>query len=329
MSNSSLVNIKVPAHSNNYTVGRSGRKIEKIAIHHMAGILTAEQCGAIFQNGSRKASSNYGIGKDAEVGLYVDEENTSYCNSNWDSNCKSVTIETSNSSLGGDYPVSDAVLNKLIKLVADIAKRNNLGKLVKGQNLVWHRMYAATTCPGDYLLSKMDYIAEQANKINAQSNSAPETTNKKSNEEIANEVIAGKWGNGDARKTALTNAGYDFSVIQSIVNEKLTGKKVESKPKLKSVDEVAREVIAGQWGNGQDRFNKLAAAGYDGNAVQNRVNEILGASSKPASNKKSNETIANEVIAGKWGNGADRKNKLTAAGYDYNAIQKIVNNKLK
>jgi len=176
MSNSSLVNVKVPAHSNNYTVGRSGRKIEKIAIHHMAGILTAKQCGGIFQNGSRKASSNYGIGKDAEVGLYVDEENTSYCNSNWDSNCKSVTIETSNSSLGGDYPVSDPVLNKLIELVADIAKRNNLGKLVKGQNLVWHRMYAATTCPGDYLLSKMDYIAEQANKINNIEKPAENTT---------------------------------------------------------------------------------------------------------------------------------------------------------
>lgn len=274
MSNSSLVNVKVPAHSNNYTIGRSGRKIEKIAIHHMAGILTAKQCGGIFQNGSRKASSNYGIGKDAEVGLYVDEANTSYCNSNWDSNCKSVTIETSNSSLGGDYPVSDAVLNKLIELVADIAKRNNLGKLVKGQNLVWHRMYAATTCPGDYLLSKMDYIAEQANKINGQESSTTENTSKKSNEEIANEVIAGKWGNG------------------------------------------------------QDRFNKLAAAGYDGNAIQNRVNEILGAKTT-TSNKKSNEVIANEVIQGKWGNGTERKSRLQAAGYDYNAIQTIVNRKLK
>lgn len=225
----------------------------------MAGILTAKQCGGIFQNGSRKASSNYGIGKDAEVGLYVDEANTSYCNSNWDSNCKSVTIETSNSSLGGDYPVSDAVLNKLIELVADIAKRNNLGKLVKGQNLVWHRMYAATTCPGDYLLSKMDYIAEQANKINGQESSTTENTSKKSNEEIANEVIAGKWGNGADRKTALTNAGYDFSTIQSIVNAKLSGNSTNSKPNLKSVDEVAKEVIAGKWGNGQDRFNKLAA----------------------------------------------------------------------
>lgn len=191
MGNSSLVNVKVPAHSNNYTVGRSGRKIEKIAIHHMAGILTAKQCGAIFQNGNRKASSNYGIGKDAEVGLYVDEANTSYCNSNWDSNCKSVTIETSNSSLGGNYPVSDAVLNKLIQLVADIAKRNNLGKLVKGQNLVWHRMYAATTCPGDYLLSKMDYIAEQANKINeGQAVEKKETTTAESNNSYLVKVTA-------------------------------------------------------------------------------------------------------------------------------------------
>ena len=182
---------------------------------------------------------------------------------------------------------------------------------------------------GNYLLSKLDYIIEEANKINGQTTSVAETTSKKSNEEIANEIIAGKWGNGDARKTALTNAGYDYNAIQSIVNEKLTGKKTENKPKLKSVDEVAKEVIAGQWGNGQDRFNKLAAAGYDANAVQNRVNELLGASSKSTSNKKSNETIANEVIAGKWGNGADRKNKLTAAGYDYNAIQAIVNKKLQ
>lgn len=326
MGNSSLVSVNVPAHSNNYTVGRSGRNIEMIAIHHMAGILTAKQCGGIFQNGNRKASSNYGIGKDAEVGLYVDEANTSYCNSNWDSNCKSVTIETSNCEIGGDYPVSEAVLNKLIQLVADIAKRNNLGKLVKGKNVVWHRMYVATTCPGNYLLNKMDYIVEEANKINNQTNSTPETSNKKSNEEIANEVIAGKWGNGADRKTALTNAGYDFSAIQEIVNQKLAGKTTESKPALKSVDEVAKEVIAGKWGNGQDRFNKLNAAGYDSNAVQNRVNEILGA--KTTSNKKSNEEIANEVIKGLWGNGADRKNKLQAVGYDYNAIQKIVNAKL-
>ena len=326
MGNSNLVSVKVPANSNNYTAGRSGRKIEKIAIHHMAGILTAKQCGGIFQNGSRKASSNYGIGKDAEVGLYVDEANTSYCNSNWDSNCKSVTIETSNSSLGGDYPVSDAVLNKLIELVADIAKRNNLGKLVKGQNLVWHRMYAATTCPGDYLLSKMDYIAEQANKINGQESSTTENTSKKSNEEIANEVIKGLWENGTERKNKLSAAGYDYDAIQDIVNKKLTGSNSSNKPTLKSIEEIANEVINGKWENGTDRKNKLTAAGYNYNEVQEKVNQLLGA--KTSSSRKTNEEIANEVIKGLWENGTERKNKLSAAGYDYNAIQSIVNKKL-
>lgn len=166
MSNSKLVSVNVPANSGNYSVGRSGRTIELIAIHHMAGVLSAKQCGNIFATPGRKGSSHYGIGKDAEVGQYVDEANTAWCNSNWDSNCKSVTIETSNSSIGGDYPVSNAVLNKLIELVADIAKRNNLGTLVKGKNVVWHRMYTATTCPGNYLLNKMDYIIEKVNEIN-------------------------------------------------------------------------------------------------------------------------------------------------------------------
>lgn len=166
MNNSSLINVKVPADPSNYSKGRSGRKIEKIAIHHMAGVLSAKSCGYIFQQKGRKASSNYGIGKDGEIGLYVDECNTSYCNSNWDSNCKSVTIETSNSSYGGSFPVSDKVLNKLIELVADIARRNNLGKLIKGKNVVWHSMYANTICPGPYLLSKLDYIISEANKIN-------------------------------------------------------------------------------------------------------------------------------------------------------------------
>lgn len=94
----------------------------------------------------------------------------------------------------------------------------------------------------------------------------------------------------------------------------------------KTIEQLAQEVIQGVWGNGQDRKNALTNAGYDYSAVQARVNEILGISSKPA--RKSNEEIANEVIAGKWGNGNDRRNKLAKAGYDYDAIQKIVNKKL-
>ena len=164
MSKSSLVNVNVPAYEGNYTKGRSGRKIEQICLHHMAGRLTAEQCGKIFQKVGRYGSSHYGIGYDGRIGQYVDESDTAWTNSNWDSNCKSVTIETSDND--NSWYVNDTTLNSLIKLVADIAKRNNLGTLVPGKNLTWHSMFTSTTCPGDYLRSKMQYIADEANKIN-------------------------------------------------------------------------------------------------------------------------------------------------------------------
>ena len=164
MSKSSLVNVNVSAYEGNYTKGRSGRKIEQICLHHMAGRLTAEQCGKIFQQVGRYGSSHYGIGYDGRIGQYVDETDTAWTNSNWDSNCKSVTIETSDND--NSWYVNDTTLNSLIKLVADIAKRNNLGTLVPGKNLTWHSMFTNTSCPGDYLRSKMQYIADEANKIN-------------------------------------------------------------------------------------------------------------------------------------------------------------------
>ena len=164
MSNSKLVSIEVPAYEGNYSKGRSGRKIEQICLHHMAGRLTAEQCGKIFQKVGRYGSSHYGIGYDGRIGQYVDETDTAWTNSNWDSNCKSVTIETSDND--NSWYVNDTTLNSLIKLVADIAKRNNLGTLVPGKNLTWHSMFTSTTCPGNYLRSKMQYIADEANKIN-------------------------------------------------------------------------------------------------------------------------------------------------------------------
>lgn len=165
MSNSSLVTVRVPADPSNYTKGRN-TKITDITIHHMAGVLSAEQCGGIFARAGRNGSSHYGIGNGGEIGQYVNEEDTAWTNSNWPSNCRSVTIETSNSATGGEWPVGDAAYNSLIKLVADIAKRNNLGTLVAGQNLTWHSMFAPTTCPGDYLRARVEEIARKANEIN-------------------------------------------------------------------------------------------------------------------------------------------------------------------
>ena len=92
---------------------------------------------------------------------------------------------------------------------------------------------------------------------------------KKSNEEIAREVIAGKWGNGDDRKNRLTHAGYNYNVIQLLVNSMF-------KPtSIKSNEEVAREVIAGKWGNGYERKTRIKKAGYDYTAIQAIVNRLM------------------------------------------------------
>lgn len=109
----------------------------------------------------------------------------------------------------------------------------------------------------------------------------------------------------------------------------ITYKKVDQEPKpqpapsKKSVDELAREVIAGKWGNGSDRRIRLTQAGYDYDTVQKRVNEILTCASAPA--KKPIDELAREVIRGEWGNGSERRVRLTQAGYDYDAVQARVN----
>lgn len=287
MSNSSLVSVTKKAHSSNYTKGRTA-KISEITIHHMAGVLTASQCGAIFQKADRGASANYGVGSDGKVGLYVDEKNTSWANSDWDANCRAVTIETSNSSTGGDWKVSDKTLNMLIKLVADIAKRNNLGKLVKGKNLTWHSMYSATTCPGNYLRSKINYIIEKANEINFPKEEPKEKEKTTTKHQIGETVkINGIYisSTSSIKLKPLKTKGKITKIVKDARNPYLLENGligwtndsciINTTSTKKSIEEIAKEVIAGKWGNGQDRKDRLTKAGYDYNKVQAKVNELL------------------------------------------------------
>lgn len=255
MSKSSLVQVVVPADEGNYTKGRSGRNIEAITIHHMAGRLTAEQCGKIFQAKGRYGSSHYGVGYDGSIANYVDEEDTAWTNSNWDSNCKSITIEISDND--NRWYVNDITLNAVIKLVADIAKRRELGILVPGKNLTWHSMFTSTTCPGDYLRSKMQYIADEANKINSE-----EPIKEKTTEELAREVIEGKYGNGEDRKNAL---GDRYAEVQARVNEILA----PATDSTVDILDLVRKTIRGDFGNGEDRKSALGS-NYD--EVQRQVN---------------------------------------------------------
>ena len=135
-------------------------------------------------------------------------------------------------------------------------------------NLIRSNKINGQTCDQNYCY--VDYSAKiKAAGLNGYIKTGVAVPVKKSNEVIADEVIAGKWGTGDDRKERLEIAGYNYSVIQSIVNDRFG-----VVPK-KSVDEVVREVIHGDWGNGSERKQRLTAAGYDYSAVQKRVSELL------------------------------------------------------
>lgn len=98
----------------------------------------------------------------------------------------------------------------------------------------------------------------------------PKPTPKKSNDEIADEVIAGKWGAGDERRTKLVAEGYDYDAVQTIVE-----KKIAALNKKQSLEDIAKAVIRGEWGAGVTRKKRLTAAGYDYDKVQKKVDEIM------------------------------------------------------
>lgn len=125
-----------------------------------------------------------------------------------------------------------------------------------------------------------------------------------------------------ARGNGFKSQIRDICAISGIPNSLGTyddGYLAKLQAQKKTVSQLAKEVLDGKWGNGQERKEKLSQAGYDYSAVQAEVNKLA------TPQKKTNEEIAREVIQGKWGNGAERKKNLTEAGYDYSTIQKLVN----
>lgn len=173
MSNSSLIcctNI-----SPNKTSPRN-HTIDTITIHCMAGNMTIENCGAMFAKSATAASSNYGIGSDGRIALYVEEKNRSWCSSNSANDHRAITIEVAND--GGaetGWHVSAAAYKSLINLCVDVCQRNGIKELkwqgdksligqVNKQNMTVHRWFAAKACPGDYLYNLHGQIAAEVNK---------------------------------------------------------------------------------------------------------------------------------------------------------------------
>lgn len=153
--------------TNHMDKGRSGKKTDKIFIHHMAGNFTVQQCGDVLNNNA--TSAHYGVnGKN--IGCYVDESNTAWHCGNRSYNQRSIGIELANDrGASGEWHVSDKTVETAIQLIADICKRNNIKKLnytgdLSG-NLCMHCWVTSTACPGTYLKSKFKYIASEVNRI--------------------------------------------------------------------------------------------------------------------------------------------------------------------
>lgn len=161
MSNSPLVS-HVHISPNHY----SGRRypITKITPHYCDGDVTVERLGEIFAPTSRRASSNYGIGSDGRVGMYVEECDAPWTSSNYDNDNRAVTIECANLP---DSSLTPAAWETLVTLCTDICQRNGIPSLVwtgdRNGTLTVHRMFSDTSCPGAWLMERMPQLAAEVN----------------------------------------------------------------------------------------------------------------------------------------------------------------------
>lgn len=278
MSNSSLVSYT--RISPNKTSPRN-HKIDTITIHCVVGQCSIESLGNIFAPASLEASSNYGIGPDGRIGMYVEEKDRSWCSSSASNDNRAITIEVA-SDTSSPYAVTDAAYNALIKLCADICKRNGIKKLlwkadksligqVDKQNMTVHRWFANKSCPGEYLYSRHSDIANKVNKIlGSSSGKKPVQSNqmyrvRKSWDDPKSQIGAFKVYDNAIRACKKGYNVYDK-------DGKCVHSNSASKKPSVDIEDLARRTIRGEFGNGQARKDALGS-NYD--AVQKRVNEIL------------------------------------------------------
>lgn len=303
MSNSPLVSYtKI---SPNRTSPRN-HKIDTVTIHCVVGQCSVETLGNVFAPTSRQASSNYGIGVDGRVGMYVEEKDRSWCSSNAANDHRAITIEVA-SDTTHPYAVNAKAYAALIDLLVDICKRNGITKLVwstnkadrvnhkNGCNMTVHRDYANKSCPGEYLYSRHAQIASEVNKRLGSTTTSPKPEKPSGALYRVQTGAFSNKANANAMLAKVKAKGFDTYMVKD-------GSLYKIQVGAFSKKENATAMLA-----------KLKAAGFDA---------FITTGQEPA---KSIEEIAREVIQGKWGNGAERKKRLEAAGYNYAEVQAKVN----
>ena len=321
MSNSTLVDCTVlsPNHS-----GKRTKALCRITPHCVVGQLTAEGIGGCFTSASRQASCNYGIGTEGRTVLVVDEAYRSWCSSSNDNDQQAVTIECA-SDKTAPYAMNSKVYNKLIDLCVDICRRNGKKRLLwlgskektlayapKGDErvLTAHRWFANKSCPGDWLYSRYGELAEKVTAaLGGSSVSKPAETPAQGGDTVKNfpavpfmvQVIIPDLcirkspAMGDNKTGQYTGKGA-FTIVE----------------------------VKDGWGKLKSGAGWIWLENPSYCTVKGSV-ASAPAASKPTAPAKSVEDIAREVIRGSWGNGAERKRRLEAAGYNYAQVQAAVN----
>lgn len=307
MSNSSLVSYtKISPNKNS----PRNHTIDTITIHCVVGQAGVESLGSLFSSSSVGASSNYGIGYDGRIGMYVEEKDRSWCSSNAANDNRAITIECA-SDTTYPYAINEAVYASLIKLCADICKRNGIKELKwkadksligqpDKQNMTVHRWFANKSCPGDYIYDRLGQIAKEVNSLlnSFDSTETPSNKvycvqtgafkNKAGAESLASDVKKAGFntyitivdGLYKVQTGAFVNKDNAIKMAEELKNKGfstfITTKNTASMPdNKKTIDELAREVIRGDWGVGDERERRLTEAGYNYDAVQTRVNQLM------------------------------------------------------
>lgn len=285
-------------------------KIDTVTIHCVVGQCSVETLGNVFAPTSRQASSNYGIGYDGRIGMYVEEKDRSWCSSNAANDNRAITIEVA-SDTKEPYAVNAKAYAALIDLLVDICKRNGIKELVwstnkadrvnhkNGCNMTVHRDYANKSCPGTYLYERHAQIASEVNKRLGSTNIKPAPEKPSGGLYRVQTGAFKSKANADAMLAKVKAKGFDTYMVK--VGD------------LYKIQVGAFKVKA----NAEATLKKLQAAGFSA-----FITTEQGAA---ACAGKSVDELAREVLQGKWGNGAERKKRLEAAGYDYAAVQKKVN----
>lgn len=298
--------------SDHMTRGRS-RAIDRIVVHFTATLASARNNATYFaRNEGQGASAHYFVDDiTPEIYQSVAEGDTAWHAGDWQMNCRAIGIEVV--SAGEDFSATE--VEKLGWLVRKLMAKYGIG----ASGVIRHYDVTGKLCPAPYVAASKWAALKAAITGGVVSGGTTPAAPGGTVAELARRVIAGEFGNGDARRAAL---GSRYSEVQAEVNRILAGgsSSAPAQPAAPDIEALAQAVIRGDYGNGDER---RAALGSTYDAVQARVNEILGAGgSDGGSGGADIDALARAVIRGEYGNGKERRSRL---GSLYDAVQARVN----